>query len=258
MVDTDGDGFPETLTYAEAAGVQPFANTLVNMRMTGGQVKTLLEQQWQRDASGNVPTRPFLRLGTSKGFEYTYDPSRPEGDRVTGIYLKGEELVADETYSVTANSFLAAGGDNFHVFKEATDKRDTGVSDLQAMVDYMAAFAAEEPLAPDYTQHAVGAHLAGGDSVARGSRVTLKLSSLVMTAAGDLQDQTVRIFLGDRNRGSAPVDPALMTVPYDEAGTATALVDIPGQATTGRQLLWIVGEQTGTRVQVPIRITTRR
>ena len=49
-----------------------------------------------------------------------------------------------------------------------------------------------------------------------------------------------------------------MTVPYDEAGSATALVDIPGQAETGRQLLWIVGEQTGTEVKVPIRITDKR
>jgi 5'-nucleotidase len=258
LSDTERDGFPEVVTYREAADVQPFANTLVNMRMTGAQIKTVLEQQWQRDANGNVPSRPFFRLGTSTGFEFTYDPARPEGDRITGMYLGGEELDPAGTYSVTANSFLASGGDNFRGFAAATQKRDTGVSDLQAMVDYMAAFAGEKPLAPDYTQHAVGAHLAGGESVARGSQLTLKLSSLVMTAAGDLQDQTVRIFLGDRNRGTAPVDPARMTVPYDEAGTATALVDIPGKAEAGRRLLWIVGEQTGTRVQVPIRITTRR
>ena len=90
LSDTAGDGFPETVTYREAADVQPFANTLVNMRMTGTQIKTVLEQQWQRDANGNVPSRPFFRLGTSKGFEFTYDPARPEGDRITGMYLGGE------------------------------------------------------------------------------------------------------------------------------------------------------------------------
>ena len=45
------------------------------------------------------------------------------------------------TYSVTVNSFLAAGGDNFIAFADGTDKRDTGKVDLQAMVDYMAEFA---------------------------------------------------------------------------------------------------------------------
>ena len=52
MVGVDpGDGsYPRVLTYKEAAGVQPFANTLVNMQLTGAQIKTVLEQQWQRDA----------------------------------------------------------------------------------------------------------------------------------------------------------------------------------------------------------------
>ena len=60
------------LTYKQAAVVQPFANTLVNMDLTGAQIETVLEQQWQRTATGTVPSRPFLRLGASKGFTYTY------------------------------------------------------------------------------------------------------------------------------------------------------------------------------------------
>ena len=258
LVDTTGDGFPESVTYQEAAAVQPFANTLINMRMTGAQIKTVLEQQWQRDGASKVPSRPFLRLGTSQGFEFTYDPARPEGDRITGMYLDGEALDPTPSYSVSANPALASGGDNFRGFAAATQKRDTGVVDLQAMVDYMAAFAAKAPLAPSYAQHAVGVHLPAGESVARGGQVKLELSSLVMTGTGDVQDTAVRVLLGGRNRGTAPVDATLMTVPFDEAGTATAVVDIPGRAELGRQFLSIVGEQTGTEVKVPIRITTRR
>ena len=41
------------------------------MDLTGAQIKTILEQQWQRDADGNIPSRPFLRLGTSEGFTFT-------------------------------------------------------------------------------------------------------------------------------------------------------------------------------------------
>jgi 5'-nucleotidase len=161
------------------------------------------------------------------------------------------------SYSVTANSFLASGGDNFRGFAAATQKRDTGVSDLQAMVDYMDAFAGDTPLAPSYAQHAVGAQLPGGGSVARGGQLTLKLSSLVMTAAGDLQDGAVRIFLGTKNRGKFPVDATPMTVPFDETGTATAVVDIPGSTATGPQFLSVVGEKTGTEIKVPIRVTNK-
>ncbi len=69
------NGGARDVTYRQAAVVQPFANTLVNMDLTGAQIETVLEQQWQRTAdgpSGTVPTRPFLRLGVSEGFTYTY------------------------------------------------------------------------------------------------------------------------------------------------------------------------------------------
>ena len=51
------------------------------------------------------------------------------------------------TYSVTVNSFLASGGDNFTTLAGGTNKQDTGKTDLQAMVDYMAEFADTTPLA---------------------------------------------------------------------------------------------------------------
>ena len=79
MVGVGTGAFPRDLTYRQAADVQPFANTLVNMDLTGAQIKKVLEQQWQRDADGNVPTRPFLRLGTSKGFTLHLRPEPRRG-----------------------------------------------------------------------------------------------------------------------------------------------------------------------------------
>ncbi len=149
-------GDPRELTYRQAADVQPFANTLVNMDLTGAQIKEILEQQWQRDADGNIPSRPFLRLGTSDGFVVTEDASKPEGERVTGMWLVGVALGPGETYQVAATSFLASGtGDNFCGFAAATNRQDTGKTDLQAVVDYMKEFAATAPLPVDYAQHAV-------------------------------------------------------------------------------------------------------
>ena len=163
LVGTGTGAFPRDLTYRQAAEMQPFANGLVNMRLTGAQIKTVLEQQWQRDDANNVPSRPFLRLGTSKGFTSTYDPSRPEGDRITGMWLNGEPIASGTTYSVTANSFLAAGGDNFRGFRAGTQKSESGQSDLEAMVAYMAEFTggSKPPLPVDYRQHQVGVKLPG-------------------------------------------------------------------------------------------------
>ena len=134
-LDVNDDG---TVTYREAADVQPFANTLMTVELTGAQIKSLLEQQWQRDPEGNIPSRPFLRLGTSKGFSFTEDATRAEGDRITGMWLDGEPIDAAATYTVSATNFLVSGGDNFRALTQGTDKQDTGFTDLQATVDYLA------------------------------------------------------------------------------------------------------------------------
>ena len=65
--------------------------------------------------AGSVPSRPFLRLGVSAGFTYTYDPTRMRR-RAPGSPGCGSTATPIEpatTYSVTVNSFLASGGDNF-------------------------------------------------------------------------------------------------------------------------------------------------
>ena len=97
-----------------------------------------------------MTTRAWSRPGRSsasaspQGFFATYDPTTAEGNRVTGMWLNGKAIESATAYSVTVNSFLASGGDNFRAFNAGTGKRDTGKVDLQAMVDYMAAKAATD------------------------------------------------------------------------------------------------------------------
>ena len=57
----EGDG---VVTYGEAFSVQPFANTLLTMTLTGAQVRTALEQQWTPQPTSSVR---FLHLGISDG-----------------------------------------------------------------------------------------------------------------------------------------------------------------------------------------------
>ena len=95
------------VTYKQAADVQPFANTLVNMDLTGAQIKTVLEQQWQRRRAHPVASVP--EAGRLEGLHYTYDPPRGRGHRITGMWLDGVAIDPGTTYSVTVNSFLAIG-----------------------------------------------------------------------------------------------------------------------------------------------------
>jgi 5'-nucleotidase len=254
-----GTDYPRTVTYKNAADVQPFANTLVKMGLTGSSIKKILEQQWQRLPNGTVPSRPFLKLGVSNGFEYTYDPTRAEGDRITGMWLDGVAIDPATTYQVAANAFLASGtGDNFFGFSEAIGKRDSGKVDLAAMVDYMATYATDaNPLGVDYAQRAIGVRGVAAD-YAVGQTVTINLSSLAMTGAGDKQDATVAVTFDGQPVGSFPVDnaanPAGDVNSNDEAGKATVSFRVPAVDTGGVHQVVITGASTGTSTTVPVTV----
>ena len=242
-------GYPTTLTYKQAATVQPFANTLVNMRLTGAQIKTVLEQQWQPAGA----SRPFLRLGISKGFTYSYDPAAAKNAHVTGMWLNGKPVDASTSYSVTVNSFLAAGGDNFFELGNGTNKKDTGQTDLQGMVDYMAANAKAAPLPVDYSQRSVGVTFPAGapGSYQPGGTVTFDLSSLRMGGDGDTVDDTVSIRIGDTEVGTAAVNNTIGKDANDEYGTASVTVPLPADLPAGTTTLTVVGATTGTSVTLP-------
>lgn len=133
---TDG-----TMTFRDVADVQPFANTLVTVTLTGAQLKAVLEEQWQPDGS----SRPKLHLGVSDGFSYEYDPDAARGAHIVSMSLEGRAIADDDEFTVVTNSFLAAGGDNFLTFAEGADRTDTGQVDLTATVEF---FEANSPVSP--------------------------------------------------------------------------------------------------------------
>jgi 5'-nucleotidase len=130
---------PGEVTYEEAFTVQPFGNSLVTMTLTGAQIETLLEQQWQSATTTRI-------LQVSSGFTYTWDASRAIGDKVdpSSIKLHGVTIDPAAGYRVTVNSFLADGGDGFTVLKEGTNRLGGDV-DLDALEKYMQA---TSPVAP--------------------------------------------------------------------------------------------------------------
>lgn len=223
-------------TYREAADVQSFANTLVTVRMTGAQVKAVLEQQWQPAGA----SRPFLKLGVNEGLSYTYDPTAAQGSRITEILLDGAPLDLAATYTVGANSFLGGGGDNFTTFalpEVAATKADSGKIDLEAMVDYFEAFGSA---APDYAQRAVGVDVV---SVVGGT-ATVDLSSLDYSTT-EPKAGTVTVSLDGVELDTAAVDPSFPSPStFDEIGRATVSFAIPAGATADSR--FVITTPTGT------------
>jgi 5'-nucleotidase len=139
----EGDG---VVTYGEAFTFQPFGNTLLTFPMTGAQIVSVLEEQCQPLGS----SRPFLHLGVSEGFTYDLATTIVAGGctsvTISNVVLDGVALNPTATYQVTANSFLADGGDNFTTFATVDPSlRLDGGNDLEALANYLAAFS---PVAP--------------------------------------------------------------------------------------------------------------
>lgn len=242
----DPASYPSDITFAQAASVQPFANTLVTMDLTGAQIRQVLEEQWQPAGS----SRPFMRLGTSTGFAYTYDPNAVAGSRILEMRLDGAPIADQDVIKVVVNSFLAAGGDNFTTLAEGVNKADSGRVDLTAQVDYLDA---NRILNADYAQHAVGITGLDGFTLTQGDDVTFDISSLMMTGPTDLLDQNVTVTLGKKTVGTFPVVNVRPTDLFDEHGTASVMFEVPSSV-KGATTLTITGDTTGTVVTLDVTV----
>lgn len=231
---SDPDG---NLTFKEAATVQPFANTLVTMSLTGAQVISVLEEQWQPAGA----QRPFLKLGVA-GLTYTYDPTAAAGARITEVRVGDAPLDLAGSYKVVVNSFLSSGGDNFATLAAGTGRADSGRVDLQAFVDYVGELT---PIGPDLGQRAVGVQLLGApaDGYLAGDTVTANLSSLLFSG-GESQATEVTLTAGGATLGTFPIDPTIVDT-TDEVGRAAVTFTVP-QGLAGETLAVEVTTASGT------------
>lgn len=124
--------YPHNITWSDFFTVQPFDNKLVTMNLTGSQIYALLEQQF-------APPQSSMKLLQQSGLKYTFNLSLPAGSRITSLTLTdGTPILPDSTtYTVTCNEFIATGGDGFSVFLGGTNVTRIGVSDLEAMIEYV-------------------------------------------------------------------------------------------------------------------------
>jgi 5'-nucleotidase len=124
--------YPHDITYGDFFLVQPFDNKLVTMTLTGSQIYALLEQQFK-------PPQSSMKLLQVSGIKYSFNTSLPQGSRITSLTLTdGTPILPDATpYTVACNEFIATGGDGFTVFLGGTNVTRIGVSDLDALIEYV-------------------------------------------------------------------------------------------------------------------------
>ncbi|PYI50305.1 5'-nucleotidase C-terminal domain-containing protein [Paenibacillus flagellatus] len=100
------------ITKGDVITVLPFGNYIQTKKVKGADIKAALElgvSAYPESLGG------FPQVG---GLSFEFDPSLPKNARITSIAVKGEPLDPERTYVLATNDFMAAGGDNYTMFKD--------------------------------------------------------------------------------------------------------------------------------------------
>lgn len=118
------------ITFGSIFETLPFTNTLVTLNMTGTQLKLALSH---------------IVLAVS-GLRIEWDMTKPQGSQLVSATLAdGKPIVDNQTYSITTNDFVQAGGDGLVEFKGATNVVDTGKYLREAIESYIRKNPAVQP-----------------------------------------------------------------------------------------------------------------
>lgn len=97
------------ITVGTIYQLMPFDNTIVTIKMTGAQIKTVLEQAVQDGGKG-------IQVA---GLSFKYDPSMPSMQRVFVMKKSdGSPIDMNASYLVATNNFMGTGGDGFKGFTD--------------------------------------------------------------------------------------------------------------------------------------------
>ena len=250
LLDDDGK-----ITYKEAATVVPFANDLNVVTVTTETLKATLEQQWQRNVDGSIPSRPYLQLGLSDGFTYTYDSTRPEGDRITGMALNGMPLDPGLTWNVAMSSFLAAGGDNFRALLDNVGNQSVGIIDTDAFPAWFRMVSGETGTAivPDNRRNGIEVQgLAYREPLACiGQSITV--AGFDLASLGYVQNQAVDVDLYYGTTTTEPTQIGEASVDPAAPNTVVVPLTVPAGA-VGAAWVRITVQPTGSSVTIPVTV----
>lgn len=135
--------------------IYKFDNTLFAVRVTGRQLKAIMEKQAGRffntfragdvTISFNENMRLYL-YDMFAGVDYEIDISKPEGSHIQNVMFKGKPLNDDESLILALNNYRFGNLKSEGMFGENPEYRDTSLAVRDMISDYVAK---HSPLAPE-------------------------------------------------------------------------------------------------------------
>ena len=242
-------GSDGTITYKQSYDVMPFSNELGYVTIKGSDVKDALEEQWKTNLNSQN-SRPLLKLGLSKNVQYTYDPSKPYGERITSLLVNGAPIDMNKNYTVGSVTFLLAGGDTFPALTRGT-KTVLGNLDRDKFNEYLGA---HNGIKAATLKQAIGVTLPS-DPVAPEQEFTVPLRGLSFSE-GPGKTQNVKVSFGSVAVNASVNNSLREEHASDEASIITT--DGAGQATLKASLPMSVcaAKPEGGVLTLPVTVET--
>ncbi|XP_028578749.2 5'-nucleotidase [Podarcis muralis] len=128
-----------TITLEELLSVLPFGGTFDLLQIKGSTLKEAFEHSVYRHGEG---TGELLQVS---GIQVVYDLSESPGSRVVSLKVLCTEcrvpvyepLQLEKTYKVLLPSFLAGGGDGYHMLKGSSNNHSSGDLDVDVVSNYI-------------------------------------------------------------------------------------------------------------------------
>lgn len=115
-------------TYGSFFEIQPFANLLMRMTVTGADLRAYFERVVGGNARAHV-----------SGAVVRYDPARPSGSRIVELTVGGRPVEPTRAYTISMSDFMATGGDGLALAGPAQRTEALGIVDLDALLEYVRA-----------------------------------------------------------------------------------------------------------------------
>lgn len=160
------------ITKGSVIGVSPFGNYLVTKKITGADLKSILEKslemgannlkayqegkhEWPANGGGS-----YLQIG---GMKVAYDPARSLDNRLVSVDIGGAPLDLDSTYTVVTNQFVASNASKYPELAVKPELNQYGASE-EAVMRYITNHSGKEEWAALMSEKNLKAVGGGGDA----------------------------------------------------------------------------------------------
>ena len=139
-------GFNKSVTVRDIVSTYVYPNTLVVREVSGKVLKQALEvcASYIDYTNGELSvSKRFLQPKVAhynydffSNVEYTFDLTKPVGERVVNMMVKGQEVNPTDTFSLVMNNYRSSGVGGYEFFRDCPIIKEIQIEMPEIIIDY--------------------------------------------------------------------------------------------------------------------------